>query len=262
MSDQRSITDNATARSVDLASLPPIDHAEGMALAAIAYDRFATIVEGLRPEDWDRPTDCEGWTVRHLVAHMVGAMRSAASTREMASQLREIRQRTKRDGGSMTDTMTQVQIDRVASLGADELRAECRRLVEAATAGRRRTPAPARRLVTFRVQMGSIDERWKLGYLLDVILTRDAWLHRVDLCRAVDRPNVLDHHDARVVADIAAEWARRHGKPCRLTLTGPAGGSFHAGDGGEQLELDAVEFCRILSGRAEGSGLLATEVPF
>src|SRR6266536_2141047 len=55
--------------------------------------------------------------------------------------------------------------------------------------------------------------------------------------------------------------ARRR-MPCRLTLTGPAGGSYVAGEGGETIELDAVEFCRILSGRAEGAGLMSTEVPF
>jgi hypothetical protein len=34
------------------------------------------------------------------------------------------------------------------------------------------------------------------------------------------------------------------------------------GEDGERLELDAVEFCRTSSGRAEGAGLLSTFVPF
>jgi hypothetical protein len=64
------------------------------------------------------------------------------------------------------------------------------------------------------------------------------------------------------VADLVAEWARRHGQPFTLTLTGPAGGSYVAGDGGEHIQLNAVEFCRIVSGRAEGTRLLTTAVPF
>jgi hypothetical protein len=32
--------------------------------------------------------------------------------------------------------------------------------------------------------------------------------------------------------------------------------------GGEVIELDAVDFCRILSGRGEGEGLMAVAVPF
>jgi hypothetical protein len=64
------------------------------------------------------------------------------------------------------------------------------------------------------------------------------------------------------VADVVAEWARRHGQPYTLRLTGPAGGTFTDGEGGEVIEVDAVEFCRILSGRGDGSGLLNQEVPF
>jgi len=59
-----------------------------------------------------------------------------------------------------------------------------------------------------------------------------------------------------------AEWAARHGQPFRLTLSGPAGGGFRQGDGGPSLQLDAVEFCRTLSGRAPSDGLLATRVLF
>ncbi len=54
----------------------------------------------------------------------------------------------------------------------------------------------------------------------------------------------------------------RHGKPFTLTLTGTAGGTWRAGDGGELIEVDALEFCWIVSGRAPGQGLLATPVPF
>jgi hypothetical protein len=107
-------------------------------------------------------------------------------------------------------------------------------------------------------------ETWRMGYLLDVILTRDPWMHRIDITRATGRPHVLTReHDGRIVADVVAEWARRHGRPFELTLTGPAGGRYGAGDGsGDELVIDAVEFGRTLSGRAAGSGLLAQPVPF
>ena len=74
--------------------------------------------------------------------------------------------------------------------------------------------------------------------------------------------DLTPQHDGRIVADVVAEWARRHGQPFTLTLTGPAGGTFQAGQDGPELTLDAVEFCRILSGRASGDGLLSTAVPF
>lgn len=240
-----------------------IDHRESSTLALTAYDRFAGVVEGLADGDWERPTDCTAWTVRDMVGHMVGAMRSAASMREMASQLREIRARVKRDGGDQTDVMTQVQVERTAGLSTDDLTHELQALVGPAAAGRRRTPLPLRGLVRFPVDVAGVSETWTLGYLNDIILTRDAWMHRVDLCRAVGADLELTaDHDARIVADVVSEWARRHRAAYRLSLTGPAGGTFAEGHGGDELEMDAVEFCRVVSGRALGTGLLATQVPF
>jgi hypothetical protein len=106
-------------------------------------------------------------------------------------------------------------------------------------------------------------ETWRMGYLLDIILTRDTWMHRVDLARATGRELVLTPgHDGRIVADIVGEWARRHGQRFTLHLEGPAGGTYTNGPGGEEITIDTVEFCRILSGRAPGAGLLTQEVPF
>ena len=77
-----------------------------------------------------------------------------------------------------------------------------------------------------------------------------------------DRVICAYEHDGLIVADAVAEWAERHGLPYRLSLTGPAGGSWSCGAGGQVIEMDAVEFCRTLSGRGTGEGLLATQVPF
>jgi len=102
-----------------------------------------------------------------------------------------------------------------------------------------------------------------VGYLFDVILTRDTCMHRVDLSRATERAlELTPDHDGRIVADVVAEWARRHGRPFTLTLSGPAGGVFTQGTAGEQITMDAVEFARTLSGRERGTGLLSQAVPF
>ena len=89
-------------------------------------------------------------------------------------------------------------------------------------------------------------------------------MHRVDITRATGRELVLTpDHDGMLVADVVAEWAQRHGRPYRLRLTGPAGGSWRGrARGDSDHELDAVEFCRVLSGRGQGAGLLAEQVPF
>jgi len=134
----------------------------------------------------------------------------------------------------------------------------------AATA-RGRTPALIRVLPMPMAQVvGDAEESWTFGFLIDTILTRDPWMHRIDILRATGRGPLLSaDHDGVLVADVAAEWAGRHGQPCTLRLTGPAGGSWAFGAGsGPDLELDAVEFCRTLSGRTTGAGLLAVQVPF
>ena len=63
-----------------------------------------------------------------------------------------------------------------------------------------------------------------MGYLFDMDFTRDVWMHRIDLAGATSRKLDLDGgHDARIVADIVAEWATRHSEHCTLDLSGPAG---------------------------------------
>ena len=103
-----------------------------------------------------------------------------------------------------------------------------------------------------------------LGYLTDRIYTRDAWMHRIDLARATGRPLRLSpDHDGRLVDDIVVEWAATHGQPYRLTLTGPAGGSWQRRDTDVALELDAVELARTLAGRQPPDhDLLRHSVPF
>lgn len=169
-----------TATATDVADIPAITHAEGAALGEAAYDALVSVFERLDPGDWAKPTDCEGWTVRHVAGHLVGALRAAAaSMRELASQQLEIKRRPRRSGANEVDVMTTVQIERAAALTPAEVVADLRRLVPLAARGRRRTPWVLRKGVRFPVSIGSIDERWSLGYLVDVILTRDAWLHRV-----------------------------------------------------------------------------------
>jgi hypothetical protein len=114
--------------------------------------------------------------------------------------------------------------------------------------------------------INGVEEPWTLGYLIDVILTRDPWMHRLDICDALNRtPRLTADHDGVIVADVVKEWADRHGKDFTLHLTGPAGGTWTAGSGGPQLELDAVGFCRVISkrpGPADFAELMSTEVPY
>ena len=100
----------------------------------------------------------------------------------------------------------------------------------AGRAARRRTMAPVRWAVRLKNDPPFDAERWRYGFLVDTIFTRDTWMHRLDISRATGRPMELTAgHDGRLVADVVTEWARRHGQPFALTLTGTAGGQWRSG---------------------------------
>ena len=54
---------------------------------------------------------------------------------------------------------------------------------------------------------------------------------------------------------------RDGGSEAGIELSGPAGGHWHSGHG-DRIEMDPFEFCRAISGRVAGVGLLTTQVPF
>jgi uncharacterized protein (TIGR03083 family) len=237
-----------------------LDRQVAMRLAATEYSRFLDMLRSLSPEDWTRPTDCPAWDVRQMAAHCLGMAEMAASVRENLRQNREAGRR----GGVFIDALTGLQVEERRDMTPEQIIARYADVGPRAARSRRRTPTLVRRLPMPGTEtIGGRPERWTFGFLVDTILTRDPWMHRIDIARATGRDLVLTpDHDGVIVADVAAEWAGRHGRPCTLTLTGPVGGSWTFGSDGQHIELDAVEFCRTLSRRAPGTGLLDVEVPF
>ena len=236
-----------------------LDHATAMRLAEAEYVRTIDAWDDLSAADWDRPTDCPDWTVHQLAAHVYGMARMTASLLEMFRQ-----QKAAGKLGGGIDAVTAHQVAKFGSLQPGELVDAMREAGPRAAKSRRRVPAFLRsRTLPERQVVDGVEEAWTIGFINDVILTRDPWMHRVDLARATGREMVLTaDHDGVIVDDVVREWADRHGQAYGLELTGPAGGAWSAGRDGEDVEMDAVEFCRVISGREEGVGLLATQVPF
>ena len=247
-----------TAPSTPRAAVMSRDTA--MRLAATEYQRFLDLLRALGPGDWARPTECRGWDVHAMASHALGMVELAASVREQRRQMRLARSR----GGVFIDALTGLQVDERQHMTPEQIIARFAVRAPKAARGRRRTPGfIRRRTMPERQPVDGIDETWTIGFLVDIILTRDPWMHRADICRATGADHVLTaEHDGVLVADVAAEWAARHGQPCTLRLTGPAGGSWETGDGGPLIETDAIEFCRAISGRGHADGLLTVQVPF
>jgi uncharacterized protein (TIGR03083 family) len=240
----------------DVASIPKMTHREAMAITAVENGRFHSLLESISGAEWSLPTDCTRWDVRALVLHLIGSADAQARFREFVHQLVAGRKLFKEIGGDhWVDGLNEVQIRDRASLPNDSLAAEWQRMSAKALKARTRMPAPVRALPL--LPLGPPVGRKPLGYLFDIGFTRDVWAHRIDVTRAIGREMELTaEHDGRIVADILAEWAKLHGEPFTLRLTGPAGGTYTSGTGGHVQEFDALEFIRILAGRADGSGIV------
>jgi uncharacterized protein (TIGR03083 family) len=252
----------ATTAPVDISPhRPAIERASARRLMTTEYDRVVDQLRSLSTGDWQQSTCNAGWDVRALVAHMLGMVAMAASVPE---QLRQMRAAKKR-GGVFIDALTALQVEKYDGWSPERLVAEYARLAPKAVKGRMRTPGLLRgRPMPEKFEVNPpVHESWTFGYLIDVVLTRDPWMHRSDIALATGRDMTLTpDHDGVIVDDVVQEWAARHGRPCTLTLTGPLARGYVFGSAGPSFTVDAVEFCRILSGRGDGDGLLATHVPF
>lgn len=250
---------------IDTINLPGIEHAEAMALTAVENTRLLSQLRALTPEQWRLPTDCTGWDVHALVLHLIGSAEAQASPFEFARQVRTGRALTAQVGGThWVDGVNEAQLRARRTLPPAELPERWQRASAAALRARSRMPAPLRRLrlLPLGEALGTRIGWQPLAYLFDIGFTRDVWMHRVDIARAVGMPLELTaDHDGRLLADIVAEWADRHDDPFTLHLHGPAGGHYTTRGGAGPVGLDAVEFCRILSGRASGHGVLRHALP-
>ncbi len=247
--------------------------AEAWHLATAAYDAVIEQLEDLAPDEWERPTVCEPWTVTDMVRHLVGAAESYASVPEgLRQQIWAIRHKSEFDGSAL-DAWTDLHVREHAGLGPRALLALLRETAPGAVRGRSRLPALLGRIRLPVDETGSVPEgspqRVSLGELNTVIYTRDVWLHRIDIARATGREPRLDPDiDGRIIEDVVVEWAGRHRAPFHLTLTGEAGGAYTSASGGPEIRLEAVDFAWILSGRGQpppdtrGAELLRTRVLF
>ena len=253
-------------RDVDVTTIKRIDHDEAMNLAAEENDRFLLLLEQLGPEHWTRPTDCTRWTVRDLAVHVIASAEAQASPMEFLRQAWKGRRLTREiNGQHWVDGLNEAQLRDRGEVIPQDIPLRWKRASAAALNARRKMPAAVRAFPLLPLgEMAGVDFGWQpLGYLFDVGFTRDTWMHRIDIARAAGQPlKETADHDGRIVEDLIAEWATRHQDPFVLILTGPAGGRYRRpADNSDSVEIDAIECCRILSGRGQPQGVLRHQLP-
>lgn len=242
---------------VETREVPKLGHAEAVQMAGGEFERFRALLDSLSPEDWSRPTRCTRWDVRQTVAHLAGSAASFANFSELRHQSSGRLQKPYRARGfSRLDAQNQIQVDDRAAATPVQLLSELREVAPKAIAIRAKLPAPIRAL---RLPLGLVTPEvgrvWvALGYMSDIILTRDMWMHRLDISLATERPMALTPEPdgritALVVRDLQQTLGRGLDRAVRYDLTGPAGGSYIVGPGAPAatIRLDARDFHLLAS---------------
>jgi uncharacterized protein (TIGR03083 family) len=222
---------------------------EAHRLTTDAFERLLQLLASLHADDWSKPTACTAWDVHDMVAHQAGGYLSGVSLREMLRQYTQIPKR----GQLPEDAINELQVGERKSKTPAELIAELKQVGPTAIHNWAHgfnsikwigIPHPVAGFMTIR-------------YLMWVTHSRDTWMHRLDICRATNRPfEQTREHDGRivelVVRDVAKKLSKRiNGRAITLTLTGVAGGRWQIGNGNPaaELEMDALDFNIFVSGR-------------
>ena len=234
------------ARAEDI---PSVNADEAHRLLTAALSRFLILIESLHADDWFKPTACTAWNVHDMVAHQAGGYASGTSYKEM------IRQYTSKPqpGQLPEDAINALQVGERKSKTPAELISELKQVGEVAAHNWAYGFNAIKWIATPHPVGGFMSSR----HLMWIIHSRDTWMHRMDICRATNRPfEQTREHDGRivelVVRDVAGKLRKRlNGKAITLTLTGVSGGEWLLGNGESVsgLEMDALDFNIFVSGR-------------
>jgi uncharacterized protein (TIGR03083 family) len=244
---------------IDIDQLAPLGDAEIWRLARTEYVRMLALLRSVDDADWSKQTDCAAWTVRDLLGHLVGAAEGFSNPLQFLHQYRvgaRFIAQGRTDGKQPVDGANAVQVAERSHLSVEQLLGRYEAVIEPTLRWRRR-------LRHLPVRLQDVAGAFTFRELFQIILTRDTWIHRIDISRAIGKPiEMTADHDGRFTADMVRDWASRFQSPFLLRLTGVAGGAYRRREGGEMLELTAVEFARLLSGRGKGDGLLSSRIVF
>ena len=219
-------------------------------------DRLLDLVDDLPAEDMARLTDCPGWTVRDVLAHVAA----------IESDLVEARPATGGSTGEMDASLTQPGVAERAGRSPEELVAELRTAVAARAGQLRDLPADPQA----RVSTGSTGLNWSWDRLLRNRVV-DLWVHEQDIRRAVGRPGAMSAPGAHITTQtfaaalpyvVGKKVGAVPGATVRVDVTGPVAmtvgvrvddsGRAHpveSADADVRLVMDTEAFTLLAAGR-------------
>lgn len=236
-------------------AIPSTDRLAAFEQRAAELEVWRKLLEQLSPDDWHRPTVCTEWDVADIVGHLIG--QAEDELLPWKYPLRQVRARRRYPKVLRADAHMMVQADEHRGTPPERLRTEFAAKWAKANRALRRMPGLVR-----RVTLDSGIPGWqpvRLSWIQDVVLLRDLWMHRDDVCQATGAPLVIAAHDREVVAQVMRDvdthaWP---GPPVELELTGAAGGRWRLGTGEPivVVRADAVAYMRTVSGRDDAPEL-------
>lgn len=152
------------------------------------FDAYEGLADSFDEADWRRPTGCPGWTVKDIVAHVIGVeavhLGEAQPDHEPPGDLPHVRD----DFGRYME----VHVDLRRPLAAEEVRRELHDVLE-----RRRVAVAGVRELGEEVP--TVFARTAPAAQVLSIRVLDLWMHEQDLRRAVGRPG----HRTGPAADVS-----------------------------------------------------------
>ncbi|MEU4604390.1 maleylpyruvate isomerase family mycothiol-dependent enzyme [Kribbella sp. NPDC023972] len=206
------------------------------------------LLASLEGSEWHRRTVCDEWDVADIAGHLIGQAEDVIKPWSFPRRFRKAR-RVYPDKPRF-DAHMMVQADEHRGTPPAELRALFDRVWAKATRRISRNPELIRR-VTMEVEGLPM----ALGYIWDILLARDLWMHRDDVCQAVGRPFDAGPYAEEIIAQVVYDvdtlpfWGER--PAVVLELTGQGGGTYRLGrdEPVGRAAVDAVSYMRTLSGR-------------
>jgi uncharacterized protein (TIGR03083 family) len=152
------------------------------------------LLRGLDSADWERETDCPGWTVRDIVAHLAAIEGELAGA--PSPQLDQVSAATANVSGAYTQAGIEERRDRAPEQLLEEFADAVRRRAAELDESPPDDPAgsPPR-------NPGGVSWDWQTLLRNRVV---DLWVHEQDIRRAVDRPGDLDTPAAEVTRETFA----------------------------------------------------------
>ncbi len=154
---------------------------------------FAEACEGLSADDWDRATDCPGWTVRDQLSHVIGIERELLGERPPAGR-GDDRPYVKNDFAARNERWVDARRSRPGPEVLEELREVTARRLEVLAS----MPAAAYDEIGWS-PVGQVPYREFME-----IRVLDSWVHEQDVRRAVGRPGGLGGAGEAVTIDRMA----------------------------------------------------------